>query len=298
MTAGFRDWKDQCEWSGYHVEVISLEGHLALAKSQDICQTVMPMYHIWKNDKCIASTPMLDVAMQIYQENTGGNEMPSKKKAETVPQEAPAAAINVDVCKEEIRARMLKTGREGVEDLLAYMEEHGFYSAPASSRYHLHVPGGLAQHTVNVLHAADKIAVALIGGKNMTDELRNSIGIVCICHDVGKMGDFKKSYYTDNILKTTGKRSDSSPYKRNPELYDFGHASTSALICRMFIDFTPEEQVAVMCHDGYEDPVSAAMLRQIGTDSIPPLLMILHWADMWAAHVIEDGTANKEEKGE
>ena len=40
--------------------------------------------------------------------------------------------------------------REGVEDLKKWIEDSDFFTAPASTRYHGAVEGGLLHHTINV----------------------------------------------------------------------------------------------------------------------------------------------------
>lgn len=49
------------------------------------------------------------------------------------------------------------TKREGVENLIARLEELGFLKAPASTKFHLSCEGGLLQHSINVYHAAMKL---------------------------------------------------------------------------------------------------------------------------------------------
>lgn len=51
---------------------------------------------------------------------------------------------------------LLKTEREGMEDLLDFMDDLGFYTAPASGGNHLCKDGGLFEHTVNVMRLAEK----------------------------------------------------------------------------------------------------------------------------------------------
>lgn len=43
--------------------------------------------------------------------------------------------------------------RPGMDKLIAYIRKSDFYSAPASTRYHLSCEGGLLQHSLNVLDA-------------------------------------------------------------------------------------------------------------------------------------------------
>ena len=53
-------------------------------------------------------------------------------------------------CLELLRS----TGREGMEDMIIELEKMGYFTAPASSYYHLNVEGGLVQHSLNVYDAA------------------------------------------------------------------------------------------------------------------------------------------------
>lgn len=59
---------------------------------------------------------------------------------------------------------MTATKREGMDELLDFMEDLGFYEAPASGGNHLCKDGGLLEHTVNVMQHAEKIGVTLLGG--------------------------------------------------------------------------------------------------------------------------------------
>ena len=41
------------------------------------------------------------------------------------------------------------TNREGIEELIKYLESTDFYTAPASSRFHCDYEGGLVSHSLN-----------------------------------------------------------------------------------------------------------------------------------------------------
>lgn len=183
---------------------------------------------------------------------------------------------------EEFKNALLKTKREGMEDLLAYMEECGFFTAPCSGSFHLAKENGLLEHSLNVFHNAEKISAALIGAKKLKKDMKDSITIVALLHDLGKMGQFEKPNYVDNILKS-GKVSESKPYTTNPELLPVDHEIRSIVIASMFIDLTEEEQFAILYHNGLYGTVGRYTLQGKET----PLYMILHWADMWAARVTE-----------
>lgn len=183
---------------------------------------------------------------------------------------------------DEYRESLLKTGREGMTDLLDYMADCGFLSAPCSGSFHLAKEGGLLEHSINVLHNAEKLSAALIGAKNLTKEFKDSIVICALLHDLGKMGQFEKPEYIPNILKN-GKPSDSKPYTKNSDLLPVDHEIRSIVIASMYIDLTEDEQFAILYHNGLYGQVGKYTLQGKET----PLYMIIHWADMWAARVTE-----------
>lgn len=183
--------------------------------------------------------------------------------------------------KEEFTKRLLETKREGIDFLITYMDECGFFTAPCSGSYHLAKEGGLLEHSLNVLHNAEKLSATLIGD-DITDDFKNSIVICALLHDLGKMGQFEKPNYVDNILKS-GKVSETKPYTTNSKLLPVDHEIRSIVIASMFIDLTEEEQFAILYHNGLYSQVGKYALQGKET----PLYMIIHWADMWAARVTE-----------
>lgn len=197
--------------------------------------------------------------------------------------------------KVEIIETLKKTGREGIEDLIAYMEDAGFFTAPASGGNHSIEKGGLAEHSLNVCHTAEKLSVSLIGGKNITDEIRNSVVIAALLHDLGKCGDYGKQMYVANMIKDGRptqkepeqkyKQSEAKPWKRNPDLLPLDHATRSIKLATLFIDLTEEEEFAIRYHDGLYETANYAVK---GHET--QLYMILHWADMWSSRVLEGDT--------
>lgn len=178
--------------------------------------------------------------------------------------------------------RLKEIKREGMEDLILYLDEVGFFHAPCSGGNHLCCEFGLVQHTRNVMIAAENIGYALLGAKY--PDFRESITLCAALHDLGKCGDHGKALYVPNILKS-GKQSEAKPYERNKELANIPHAFRSVIIANRFIDFTEEEEFAIMYHDGLYDRETGGMAIVPGHET--PLLLILHWADMWASHIVE-----------
>ena len=202
--------------------------------------------------------------------------MATKKKETATPANAPVELDN----RKFVVDRLLATKREGMEDLVAYMDEIGFFHAPCSGGNHLCCEFGLVQHTRNVMVNAENIGYALLG-KKQYEEIRDSVIIAAALHDLGKCGDHGKALYVPNILKS-GKQSDAKPYERNKELCNIPHSIRSIKLATLFIDLTDDEEWAIYAHDGLYDH---AKYQIPGHET--PLLMIIHWADMWASHVTE-----------
>ena len=183
---------------------------------------------------------------------------------------------------------LLSTGREGVEDLIAYLDQIGFYTAPASTRFHGAYEKALLKHSLNVLEYAEKLGVAWLGGEEY-NKIQDSVIICALLHDVGKCGQFGKPLYIPNILKTG--QSEKQPYKTNDELMTLPHEIVSCIEVTKFIDLTEDEQRAIAWHNG----LYGAFKYDIqGKET--PLYMIIHFADMWASRVVESVTKPENEQ--
>ena len=182
--------------------------------------------------------------------------------------------------KERIEQILKLSGRAGIENLLAWMDKNGFYDAPCSSKYHLAKPGGLAEHSLNVYRFMVDMSVALhYSGKDwFTPDFINSCIICSLLHDLGKAGQFGKpayiAYPDENLEKIT--------YETNKEMLYVPHEIRSVAIASQFIELTEEEQFAILYHNGLYGELKGFK----GNET--PLLMLLHWADMWACRVVEE----------
>lgn len=181
--------------------------------------------------------------------------------------------------KNRIYKLLASVKREGIDKLIEYMKLNHFEEAPCSTKYHLAEQGGLAKHTLNVYEYMKKLNESL--GANVSEE---SIVLCSVLHDLGKMGDRGKAYYIDNILKS-GDVSKVEPYKSNKDLAYIPHEVRSIAIAERFIDLTEEEEHAIYYHNG--------KYTHIGYDlKETPLMMLLHFADLWVSRVTEIGESN------
>lgn len=191
------------------------------------------------------------------------------------------------------RESMMSTQREGMEDLLDFAEELGFFEAPASGGNHLCKDGGLLEHTVNVMQLAEKIGVAMLGGAAY-NKIHDSVIIAAGLHDLGKCGRYGNPYYVENMIqdgKPTKKdpvqkykRSEAKPYKISPDLCHIDHPLRSVELAARYIDLTEEEEHAIFYHDGAYGSLAYDLK---GHEE--PLQVIVHFADFWSAQFVEVG---------
>lgn len=191
------------------------------------------------------------------------------------------------------RESMMSTQREGMEDLLDFAEELGFFEAPASGGNHLCKDGGLLEHTVNVMQLAEKIGVAMLGGAAY-NKIHDSVVIAAGLHDLGKCGRYGNPYYVENMIqdgKPTKKdpvqkykRSEAKPFKISPDLCHIDHPLRSVELAARYIDLTEEEEHAIFYHDGAYGSLAYDLK---GHEE--PLQVIVHFADFWSAQFLEVG---------
>lgn len=191
------------------------------------------------------------------------------------------------------RESMMSTQREGMEDLLDFAEELGFFEAPASGGNHLCKDGGLLEHTVNVMQLAEKIGVAMLGGAAY-NKIHDSVIIAAGLHDLGKCGRYGNPYYVENMIqdgKPTKKdpvqkykRSEAKPFKISPDLCHIDHPLRSVELAARYIDLTEEEEHAIFYHDGAYGSLAYDLK---GHEE--PLQVIVHFADFWSAQFVEVG---------
>ena len=151
--------------------------------------------------------------------------------------------------------------------------ETTWLTTPASTRYHLNVEGGLLLHSVGVAETLLRIKDTL--ASDISDE---SCVIVGLFHDLGKVGMPGKPYYLPEKKdgKPTGK------YSTNTELVSMGQSLRSLYLASRYLTLSDEEAQAIAYHDGMYVPEGRSVSHRE-----EPLLLLLHWADMWTAKVLE-----------
>lgn len=192
--------------------------------------------------------------------------------------------------RDKIIELLLSTERKGMENLISWMDENGFFTSPCSTQYHLCDEGGLAQHSMNVLDLMDDLYNS--GYLNEYAKIPSDSIIICaLLHDLGKCGDFGKPGYVPNMIKSRKKdengeyplvQSEAKPFEVNKDLIPVDHEIRSVKIASKFIELTEEEELAILWHNG----LYGNFRYQIQGNETP-LYLLLHFADMLASRVIE-----------
>ena len=178
--------------------------------------------------------------------------------------------------KEFIIQTLRATERNGIENLIAWLEKTDFFTAPASTKYHLHCAGGLAQHSINVYTLLkSKVESDLI------DLKPDTVAITALLHDVCKANFYSRE--TRN-RKINGTWQEVEEWGVN-EKYPIGHGDKSCYFVQTFIRISPEEYAMIRFHmgresDSFNDPFSKAAARYPGVAAI-------HTSDLEAAFIVE-----------
>lgn len=194
-------------------------------------------------------------------------------------------------------AEMAKVKRPGIDKLMAYIRKSDFYSAPASTHYHLSCEGGLLQHSLNVLDALRGLLTQRPDGDwdyrvathtvaTLTDE---SVILIALLHDLCK------TYFYSTSLRNakneqTGKW-EKVPFYTVDDKMPLGHGCKSAMLAKTYINLTNDEMYAIWWHMGFTDTDDRLSLGNAIEKY--PVVWATHTADIMASNFMEDKGGNK-----
>ncbi|MBQ8178364.1 MAG: hydrolase [Clostridia bacterium] len=184
----------------------------------------------------------------------------------------------IEIYKENVK-------REGASKLLSYLESTDFFTAPASTRFHLAHEMGLCEHSLNVyFRLKDLIKNEKSDwAKNVSEE---TIAIVALLHDVCKADMYVVDYRNQ-------KQPDGSwakiPYYTIDEKLPYGHGEKSVYIINGFLRLTREEAICINWHmGGFDERVKGGSYSIAKAYQQYPLAVLLHIADVMASYLDED----------
>lgn len=174
--------------------------------------------------------------------------------------------------------------RDGAENLLDWLINSDFFTAPASSKFHSAYEGGLCEHSLNVFDRYIKL-LKMEYGENFSDKISmESITIIALLHDVCKV-DFYKTDYRN--VKVDGQWVQ-VPYYTVEDKLPYGHGEKSVYIVGSFIKLTREEAMCINWHaGGFDERVRGGSYAMAEAYYKFPTAMIFHSADMMATYLDE-----------
>ncbi len=178
--------------------------------------------------------------------------------------------------------------RQGIDELLKWLEESDFFEAPASTRYHGCYEGGLVQHCIDVYNALHDELAFIYGDNYMAMYDEESIAIVSLFHDLCKVGRYKAG--TRNVKDPVTKQWHEEPtYFYNEEAFEMGHGAASVYSIQKFMSLKDFEAQAIFWHMGAYDISNYMNLNGLGSAyERNTLAFALHRADMLATYVIDN----------
>lgn len=161
------------------------------------------------------------------------------------------------------------------EEFKTYLLANGFFSAPASTKYHGAYEGGLFDHSFAVMN----FLVELSAKNGLKWQRAESPFIVGMFHDLCKID----SYRIDNSVPYTV--GEPARFEYNPNTQFKGHGDKSIILLSQHIVLTEEEALCIRYHMGAF--VEKDEWRDY-TNAIHRYANVLwtHHADMLASHVV------------
>lgn len=191
--------------------------------------------------------------------------------------------INIPANWEEFVYELRGSKRDGVDDLISWLEENtDIKTAPASTKYHLSCKGGLVEHSLNTLRYIRKVSSL----HPQLAESEDSITIVSLLHDLCKVNYYKAGKEWDKEWKEKTNQWREKQVWKVEDKIPLGHGEKSLLLANKFLDLYTAEQIAIRWHMGGYDPAthffypSGSPFKQ-SMDQYP-LLKVLMLADQHA----------------
>ena len=176
------------------------------------------------------------------------------------------------------RIAMDNIHRNGLTDLMAWLERTDFYSAPASTRYHGACEGGLLQHSLNVYVQLKKLCEWY-----ECEASPESIAIVSLFHDFCKIGTYKTEM---RWRKDANDKWEQYATWKHDEDFAYGsHGGKSVFLIQSFMKLTPEEASAINCHMGQWEATQYGNPFEVYCRN--KLAWLLHVADEAATCIME-----------
>lgn len=161
------------------------------------------------------------------------------------------------------------------EDFLKWLAENGFFTAPASTKYHGNYEGGLFDHSFMAMN----LLVELSAANGLKWKRPASPFLVGMFHDLCKIDQYR----IDNSTPYTV--GEPTQYEYNPNTMYKGHGDKSIILLSQFTTLTDEETACIRYHMGAFTEKEEWRDYTHAVHAFPNVLWT-HQADMLASHVV------------
>ena len=163
-------------------------------------------------------------------------------------------------------------------DMVDYLITTGFFTAPASTKYHGNYEGGLLEHSYMVT----KYLLTLTQDNHLTWKNPRSPYIVGMFHDLCKIDQYR--HPASRLIVDGVSVMDSFKWEYNPDTLLKGHGDKSVMLLSQFYTLTDEEIMCIRYHMGAFTDKSEWNDYTRAVSQYPNVLWT-HQADMLASHV-------------
>lgn len=182
--------------------------------------------------------------------------------------------------KEEF-LKLLKTiNREGIDEVINFLEKSDFFKAPASTRFHGAHEGGLMEHSMKVY----EILVHKVNNCVIPMEVSSeTLIIIALLHDICKTNFYKVDYR--NAKNSFGEW-EKVPYYTIDDTIPYGHGEKSVMMITEYMKLSVEEKYCIRWHMGFSEPKE--LYGTLGEAYRKyPLALLLHEADLEASYFFD-----------
>lgn len=178
------------------------------------------------------------------------------------------------ILSEQIKRKIVAETFENVEcdGLLEYLEQSGYYTAPASKNHHGNWRGALFEHSFQVAFELQRMTQQL----RLDWERRESPMIVGLLHDLCKVDQY-------NLIEDTFRGVPIETVEYNKNQLITGHGDKSCIYALQHIELTDEEIVCIRYHMGaFIESEKESYTKAVNKF---PNVLWTHTADMIASQV-------------
>ena len=179
--------------------------------------------------------------------------------------------------KEKFLELLKKVNREGINELIEFIQKTDFFKSPASTRFHGDHEGGLVEHSIKVYEILKPKVETNIEPIKVSEE---SLIIIALLHDLCKANFYKVDYRNaKNALGVWEK----VPYYTVDDTIPYGHGEKSVMMITEYMKLTPEEKYCIRWHMGFTEPKEQYTTLGLAYKKYP-LALLTHEADLEATY--------------